>query len=59
MLSMNKRNPGFLEAGEGGIGDIGVDLLDSAGNIIASTVSNHDGYYIFQEYLFMGQLFLR
>ncbi len=30
---------GLLEGGEGGIGDIGVDLLNNAGNVIASTTS--------------------
>ncbi|MEZ4887550.1 MAG: Ig-like domain-containing protein [Chitinophagales bacterium] len=41
-------NDGLLEAGEGGIGDIGVELFDNAGNLISTTQSNHDGYYSFK-----------
>ena len=42
-------NNGLLEGGEGGIGDIGVELFDNAGNLIGSTMSNHDGYYTFKD----------
>ncbi|MFK7904729.1 MAG: Ig-like domain-containing protein, partial [Chitinophagales bacterium] len=40
---------GLLEAGEGGIGDTDVELFDNSGNLISTTQSNHDGYYIFKD----------
>jgi len=41
-------NSSDLEAGEAGLGDLVVNLLDAAGNVIASTTTNADGSYLFE-----------
>ncbi|MGB0931582.1 MAG: SdrD B-like domain-containing protein, partial [Chitinophagales bacterium] len=42
-------NNGLLEGGEGGIGDTAIELFDNTGTLIATTESNHDGYYTFND----------
>ncbi len=42
-------NNGLLEGGEGGIGETIIQLFDNTGNLIATTESNHDGYYLFKD----------
>ncbi len=42
-------NNGVQDAGEPGIAGVDVQLLDDAGNFIASTTTNADGEYIFED----------
>ncbi len=40
-------NNGVLDAGESGIAGVTVELLDGSGNVIAGTVTNSNGNYLF------------
>jgi serine-aspartate repeat-containing protein C/D/E len=40
---------GIQDSGEEGVADVNVSLLDKDGNVIATTTTDSDGYYIFED----------
>ncbi len=45
---LDSNGDGDQDAGEPGIAGVEVQLLDDAGNVIATTVTDVDGYYVFE-----------